>query len=542
MKKVRDARRRPEPVASSPWIGGRFAAPLTIRSPEGAYRPEIVVWMRDGAVISQDITKPETVLEALVATFQQAVQAAGAPPSRVRVAVEAFADAVRPLAGDAAKVEVAPTPEIERLREIFLDNVDKLPGGESPTYTSRGAVSPATVEALFRSAARLYRLKPWEIVSSDDETVRLDCALFGWEGACVSIMGGLGQEFGFMLFNSGADYTAFRAFGTQNLDAGAPRLPPTEFVSLNFEKKRDLPEGMAREADRHRWPVAGPGAYPWVISMDVEGPRPTTARDMVRVRVAAETLARFFERHGDAWDDVLDGDEPTTERYVFDDIPGRPEVIVSAPHDVWRERHGEGPWLDEYVETLIEAGAAEDSPAVELAEGMGDAVIEAIDEYGAPPLVDWDESDVDQLLLVMMPRKLSWTRAQCEGGASALAGWLRWLGQTGRLELGEALARHAASLDAAFVRAMTDPKNYGLAKSVFAQMENLGMPLNTEDEINAAVVKYNELLAWGEVEPPNLPGLPQAGDPAVMRGAPSVGRNDLCFCGSGKKYKKCHGA
>jgi preprotein translocase subunit SecA len=28
----------------------------------------------------------------------------------------------------------------------------------------------------------------------------------------------------------------------------------------------------------------------------------------------------------------------------------------------------------------------------------------------------------------------------------------------------------------------------------------------------------------------------------VVRSTPSVGRNDPCPCGSGKKYKKCHGA
>jgi preprotein translocase subunit SecA len=28
----------------------------------------------------------------------------------------------------------------------------------------------------------------------------------------------------------------------------------------------------------------------------------------------------------------------------------------------------------------------------------------------------------------------------------------------------------------------------------------------------------------------------------VRREEPKVGRNDLCPCGSGKKYKKCHGA
>ena len=28
----------------------------------------------------------------------------------------------------------------------------------------------------------------------------------------------------------------------------------------------------------------------------------------------------------------------------------------------------------------------------------------------------------------------------------------------------------------------------------------------------------------------------------VRKAQPKIGRNDPCFCGSGKKYKKCHGA
>ncbi|HSC89623.1 MAG TPA: YchJ family metal-binding protein [Polyangiaceae bacterium] len=36
-------------------------------------------------------------------------------------------------------------------------------------------------------------------------------------------------------------------------------------------------------------------------------------------------------------------------------------------------------------------------------------------------------------------------------------------------------------------------------------------------------------------------GAPVAGPP-VRREEPKIGRNDPCSCGSGKKYKKCHGA
>ena len=34
---------------------------------------------------------------------------------------------------------------------------------------------------------------------------------------------------------------------------------------------------------------------------------------------------------------------------------------------------------------------------------------------------------------------------------------------------------------------------------------------------------------------------PAAAEP-FLREEPKIGRNDPCHCGSGKKYKKCHGA
>ncbi|MGH8172543.1 MAG: SEC-C metal-binding domain-containing protein, partial [Rhodanobacteraceae bacterium] len=37
---------------------------------------------------------------------------------------------------------------------------------------------------------------------------------------------------------------------------------------------------------------------------------------------------------------------------------------------------------------------------------------------------------------------------------------------------------------------------------------------------------------------PDAAGLPQS---PMQREAPKVGRNDPCPCGSGKKYKHCHG-
>ena len=40
-----------------------------------------------------------------------------------------------------------------------------------------------------------------------------------------------------------------------------------------------------------------------------------------------------------------------------------------------------------------------------------------------------------------------------------------------------------------------------------------------------------------------LPQTPANGNGATpKRAGANIGRNDPCYCGSGKKYKKCHGA
>ena len=48
-------------------------------------------------------------------------------------------------------------------------------------------------------------------------------------------------------------------------------------------------------------------------------------------------------------------------------------------------------------------------------------------------------------------------------------------------------------------------------------------------------------LARVEREPPATLASRFTTDATIIREAPRVGRNDPCPCGSGKKYKKCHG-
>jgi preprotein translocase subunit SecA len=41
--------------------------------------------------------------------------------------------------------------------------------------------------------------------------------------------------------------------------------------------------------------------------------------------------------------------------------------------------------------------------------------------------------------------------------------------------------------------------------------------------------------------PAPIPNMPEVNTPVVKSSEEKVGRNDPCYCGSGKKYKHCHG-
>jgi preprotein translocase subunit SecA len=66
-----------------------------------------------------------------------------------------------------------------------------------------------------------------------------------------------------------------------------------------------------------------------------------------------------------------------------------------------------------------------------------------------------------------------------------------------------------------------------------ADLESLGE--------NIANVTYTAPTETGEVEVIVDAETVNRRSPAMADAVPRVGRNELCPCGSGKKYKQCHG-
>jgi preprotein translocase subunit SecA len=71
-----------------------------------------------------------------------------------------------------------------------------------------------------------------------------------------------------------------------------------------------------------------------------------------------------------------------------------------------------------------------------------------------------------------------------------------------------------------------------------------GIPLATRQASTTidALEKEFQRKKQRELEAASFAGAGDAGKPTQRRTGEKVGRNDPCPCGSGKKYKKCHGA
>lgn len=95
--------------------------------------------------------------------------------------------------------------------------------------------------------------------------------------------------------------------------------------------------------------------------------------------------------------------------------------------------------------------------------------------YGDARFDCWRRSDLEEFLLDWCPAKLSATAEQVRSLPRSVALAAGFLADQGLLKAGseplEALVRHAIGLQDAFMTAMDDPANFGMAKSLFAGVD-----------------------------------------------------------------------
>ena len=335
-------RRTPRPLRSRKaggqhveWIGGRLSPPFFIHDREEPYRAELAIWMETGSglVVGQNLTAPEdaegAVAQALLDALERPLAGPSREPDAIRVADASLATEVREVIGDSIPVAVGPTPELDALLEMMIES--KPTGDEEESYLEDGRIPPTAISELFVVAKLLYGLAPWK-TATEDQVLRLDVPALGVEGACVSIIGRLGESLGLLIFPSLAGWTAFaRAAEEPHAPGRRPNLG-SGLLSLCYESAAELPAAMRREAMSHGWPVFDAEAYPRVEHRAADGAvRPLTDRDVKLVAACATSLCTFFIKHGRRF--AADQIEPVSESYFDDDDL---EVRFTLPYEAFR--------------------------------------------------------------------------------------------------------------------------------------------------------------------------------------------------------------
>ncbi|MEJ2726385.1 MAG: hypothetical protein P8175_17440 [Deltaproteobacteria bacterium] len=298
-KSTKRASRNRLKVPVREWVGGRLISPFYIAE-DVPYRPEIILWLElpENFVVFSRALDPAEPHYSLGKSLLEAMNAPMIGPARKPARIRVCDAQLAAELGDAAgsiEVVVGPTPELDKLLRFLAES---MPGQKKPSYFEDGRVSPEAVGKLFRSAGMLYKIAPWKAVS-DTEVFRLDIPDFEVKGACLSIIGSLGESLGFVIFPSLEGFERFVSIGEKGLPPEGPVDLGTSTLSLNFEKGADVPASMRREVAENGWPVADAKAYPWVQLRDRDGvPRPITERDVRIAAACALSLTSFFIKHG----------------------------------------------------------------------------------------------------------------------------------------------------------------------------------------------------------------------------------------------------
>src|SRR5688572_18936224 len=244
-------------------------------------------------------------------------------PGSARLADPQLAAELEGIAGLPTRVRNTPTPEMDELVTEMTKALRVM--AEEHRHPASGTINPKSMTRLFTSSAMLYKRAHWKAVR-DDQVVQVGIPDLGIHEACLSILGNADESFGFLLFPSFDDYWSFVEDSHEFLK-GDDVVPTSSWLALNFVPRGDLPPGRLEEAKRHRWPVAGPRAYPDVIKFSGGKPSVVEEHDVTTVACCAGALVALVTQNGPA---MFSKDVETTP-HLFTGSDG---ITVKLSHPV----------------------------------------------------------------------------------------------------------------------------------------------------------------------------------------------------------------
>ena len=449
-------------------------------------------------------------------------------------------------------MHVGPVPELRAPLAALTRFLGRRggPRHEEPLWTDEASAEARI--GFFVAAAQFERSAPWE-AAGDGQVLSLDVPAFGWEGACASILGAAGEEFGLLLLRSLEDFVAFTRL------AGEPRRPANRrrgigvpLLSVNFDHPDSITGGhvLAKRARAHGWTPGPEGRLAYLLKVGPDSTvQPLTTEDYRLATASLEAVRVFVGKNGRLFEAPPEERIETRSRIVMPS--GEVEVRVTAPPDDLPWAWGEEEPIDGLrrieSESLLE-GFLEARRACGAGEEEVDHVRSVVDEAlrfkaSRGEAGDrWTADDAEEYLLRHYPLRGGAPDEELDLVPDGLDAFLEWLAAVGKgraAELRAARSRIARCRDR-FLTEASDPRRFGPAKTIARAMAREGVDPTNRRAVEAFLAAFNARVA----EDPSLMPLPWDTRPrakAWVRAPdqPPPDPRGPCPCGSGRRYRKC---
>ena len=489
------------------WVGGLLSMPAYVTGEGEPYRPEILLWMiPDGPIIGTALAKPGELMGTAAQHLRDTIErpSFGEPhtPARVRVASPDLAGVLR--AGLAGSVEVvcAPTPELDATFDAMREGINGSRHGLEPSYLAPD-ISASAVASFFRSAATLFRAKPWDLVPSDQRLLAVTIEQLEVRGLAMSVIGQMGQSLGFILFSGEDDFDAYLVAADGMSRGAEPDMPP-HFV-LNFDREAELPTALRKEIAEHGWEVASPDAYPMLVSVDEDlVARPPTARELTIAEAISLALPKILadrEALHTGWSGGMTfvrtlhvkthaGEMTVTLRAPYQDE----ERQERTPHDLLVELAGlevPGQELDSEARDELERELMHALVASPEGKALTDVpschfVMDFAANYFGVTIASLGPTELREIIFEIIPRKMSIDASEATSIIQEARALFAFLKRACGLRQADACLRVLGG-DAAkrLEAALSDPRNFGMAKSMLMGAQEAGFDVHTEEGLSA---------------------------------------------------------
>lgn len=514
------------------WIGGIVEMPAYVTDEGEAYRPEVLVWMNaDGVLVGTTMGKPGELISAASEDLQEALASpeSGRPPTRIRVASPELATALR--AGHPkVDVVVAATPELDDVATSMRQYLDAHDDGEDAeqSYLAGGHTAEA-MDSFFHAAAALYRAKPWKVVPDDECLLSVSVDALGVRGAVVSVIGQMAESFGFIVFESIADFDRYIRAVDAAQRGEEPNLP--RHFSVNFDRGAELSASMRKEVAQHQWEVAAADAYPWILAVERDRvPRPPTAKELALAEcicLALPEVLRDKKKLMDAWDKG----EPYEKTVGVKAHAGLVHVAVRAPHEddvvgdeVLDELEEKGRALNETL-----AGRFGESPEGSAfgSKGHASMLMElAHGFFGPVSIMTLGAAQLRELLFEIVPAKVFMEPDEAPAVITELRAFFTFLKREhGRPSASECLRVLGPDAPEKLRAALSDSSKFGTMKSVIAAGRDAGFDMSTKEGLEGWMRKLEEMPLPPSMLPESF-GLAPSDGPAYTPRATQRAKKD----------------